>query len=410
MILKLAWRNILRNLRRSIVTVLLSVICTGFLIWGQALNDGGHHKMIADSVEIYSGYLQIHGVGFQENPNYDNLIFDLDDVQNRIKDIKEIKAASPRLETFALFTADADSVGGMLVGIKPSSEEKISRIKRGLIKGKYLSDNDTNAVYLGADLAERLEVGLGDEIIFLSSAVDYSMAAAKLKITGIFKTNLFDFDARTAFINKSFMDEEFLADNIASHYVILPENKDKAIKLQKEIEKVLDKKTHEVVSWKTTMKAMVQFVAVDDAFGALTWGILVLIIFFVVMIFSLISIFQRTREIGIMRAIGTSQKQIFKILFTEGLILAIAGVVIGGSLGIGLARYFELNPIVFNFEPEVMELYRQYGMVDMVMPARLGWYPVLLGIVPVFLLNILAIIYPAWKVNSLKPIDAIEER
>jgi ABC-type lipoprotein release transport system permease subunit len=410
MIFKIAWRNILRNKRRSIISVLLSILCVAVLMFFQGLNDGGHEKMIADNVEVYSGYLQIHGQGYQENGNYDHLIFDLDEVLEKIKDVKGIKAQTIRLETFALFSAKEDAIGGMLVGINPENEAKISRIKRALSGGRYLSASDTNAVYLGEDLAKRLEVKIGDELVFISSALDYSMAAAKLKVCGFFKTNLFDFDKRTAFVNKVFLDQEFLADNTASHIIIFPENLDRLNKIQKNIKAVLPKGKYEVMTYQETLEAILQFINLDNAFGALTFGLLALIVFFVVMIFSLISILQRTKEIGIMRAIGTTQEQIYKMLLAEGLIFALASIFIGGAIGTVLNYYFQNHPMQFTADPSVVEMYRQFGMVDLVIPAKISFYSLFLGVIPVFLLNILSVLYPAWLVNKMRPIDAIEER
>ncbi|MFC1517484.1 ABC transporter permease [Candidatus Margulisiibacteriota bacterium] len=411
MIFKIALRNIFRNLRRSLVSLLLSILCVAVLMFFQAMNDGGHQKMIDDNVEVYVGYIQAQGKGYEENPNYDNLIFNVDEVKEKIKDVKGVKAYTVRMETFTLFSVGEESVGGMLTGIVPSTEAEISRIKKGLVKGRYLKDSDTNGVYIGKQLAQRLGVDIGDEVVFLSSAVDYSMAAARLKVVGMFATNLFDFDKQNAFINKKYMDVQYLSDNIASDIVVLPENKLKTVQLQNKLQKVLDKQKYEVVTYQQTLFGLIQFINLDNAFGALTFGLLALIVFFVIMIFSLISVFQRTKEIGIMRAIGTSQKQIYKILISEGLILGTVSVLIGGAIGIWLCNYFYVHPINFaSNNPDVLAMYQQFGMTDLTMPALLTKYSFALGVIPVFLLNILAILYPAWVVNKMKPIDAIEER
>jgi len=409
-ILKLAWRNIVRNWRRSLVTVLLGIFCCTLMVFYEAFNEGARGKMIDDSVAMFDGYLQIHGQDYQEHPNYDNLIYDVAEIKEAIKDIEGIKSYTTRLQTFALYSGKGDSVGGMLVGIDPSKEKDISRIIRGLEKGRFLEDDDTNAVYIGRDLAKKLEVGLGDEIVILSSSVDYSMAAAKLRIRGIFYTNFFEFDSRAAFINKKYMDGEFLADNIASHIVIQPEKKEDTFKLQGKISKVLDQEKYEVVTWMEMAESLVQFMKLDYAMDHISFGLLLVIVFFVIMIFTLISVFQRSKEIGIMRAIGTTQKQVYQILFVEILILAVIGVLIGAVIGSRIALHFEANPIEYKFDEEVMEMYKHWGMYDMTYPAKLNLKSFLAGVIPVFLLILCSVWYPAWRVNQLPPIEAIEER
>ncbi len=406
----IAWRNIKRNKRRSIVSVILSAFCCAFLIWAQALNDGAHYKMIADSVEIYTGYLQVQAPDYLDHKNYDNLIFDVAAAKEQLQNDHELKAIASRFETFALYAAQGDSVGGMLIGIEPTEESKISKIQRALKEGSYLRDEDTNSVYIGEDLAKRLEVGLGDEIVYISSAVDYSLAAGKLIVKGIFKTNLMDFDRQMAFVNKKYLDGEFIAENIASQIVLQPKDTARVFKIIKKLQPLMAAQQLRLVSWRETMSGFVQFVELDNAFGAVTWSLLIIVVFFVVMIFSLISVFQRTRELGILRALGTKQAEIFKLLLTEGVILGLMAIIIGGTIGLLLSYYFQVHPLELNFSEDVKELYRQYGMIDMVIPSKLTMYSFLLGIIPVFLLNILALIFPAWQINRKKPIEAIEER
>jgi ABC-type lipoprotein release transport system permease subunit len=261
------------------------------MIFYESFNEGARGKMIDDAVAMYSGYIQIHGKGYQDSPNYDYLIYDVAEVEKELKDVKGIDVIAKRLETFGLYSTKADSIGGMLTGVEPSKEEQVSRIKRALQEGRFLEDNDTNGVYIGVELAKRLEVGLGDEVILLSSAVDYSMAATRLKIVGTFRTNFHDFDSRAAFINKKLMDQEFLAENIASHIIIKPKDKLQTVKLAKALRKRVDKENYEVLTWKTTMKEMVQFMQIDYTMDHLSFGLLLIIVFFVILFFSLISIF-----------------------------------------------------------------------------------------------------------------------
>jgi putative ABC transport system permease protein len=411
MIIKLAWRNLIKNLRRSLVTIILGALCCGLMVFYESWRVGSWSKMLDDSVAMYPGYLQIHGKNYQDHPNYDNLIYNVGEVETAVAQLKkDIAGQTVRLETFALYSGNADAVGGMLTGIVPSSEANLSRLKDALKTGRFLEDSDENAVYLGVDLAKKLKVALGDEIVLISSAIDLSMAATQVKVVGTFQTSLPEFDGRAGFINKKFMDQEFLAENIASHIVILPKNKDKTFVLQKKLAKILNKDAYEVVSWKESMKDMVNFMEMDNVFDHLSFGILLIIVFFVIMIFSLIAIFQRTREIGIMRAVGMTQTQIFQILVVEMVILALFCALIGTILGSGLAYYFQIHPMQLKLDPEVMEMYRQWGIYDLTFPAKLNLTTVLMGAVPVFFLIILAVLYPAWKINQMRPIDAIEGR
>lgn len=405
----IAWRNIWAKKRQAVLTIALSVFCTVFLIFSLAFMHGQHKKMIKDAVEIYTGYAQITGRDYQDYPDYDHLIYDLNKVKQVVSGFPEIKGASGRFQTFALFAAEEDSLGGMLIGINPVLEENLSRIKAATTKGEYLTKTDKPYCLIGKKLAERLNLGLGDKLTYLSQAIDMSMAADILTIKGIFSTGS-QIDSNTVFLSKAYMDGIFLTGNIASNYVLLPKEKFRNRRLPGLItglNKQLAGTETEAVNWKVPLKSMVQMVKVDSAFGYFSYGILVVVIFFVIMIFSLISIFQRTREIGILRAVGTKPKQILLMLIGEALILGAIAVIIGGVIGGWLAYHYHVNPIQFNVSPEVLEQYQQWGVVDMTFPTVFSYVAILSNCLFVLLLNIFAVLYPAFKVNAYKPIEAI---
>ncbi len=405
----IAWRNIWAKKRQSILTIALSVFCAIFLVFMLAFMHGQHKKMIKDSVEIYTGYLQITGKNYQDYQDYNHLIYDLNKVKQVVSEFPEIKSAGERFQTFALFAREEDSIGGMLIGINPVLEENLSRIKSAIIKGEYLDKGDNPYCIIGKKLAKRLRVGLGDELIYLSQAIDMSMAADILIIKGIFFTGS-QIDSNGVFVNKTYIDKVFLTENIASHYVLLPKEKFRDSRLQKlviRLNKKLAGTETEAVSWKVPLKSILQLVKVDSAFGYFSYGILVVVIFFVVMIFFLISIFQRTREIGVLRAVGTKPKQIFLMLIGEAFILGAIAVIIGGVIGGCLVYYYHVNPIQIVVSQEILEQYQQWGIVDMTFPTVFSYMAILNNCLFVLLLNVFAVLYPAIKVNMYKPIDVI---
>ena len=406
---KIAWRNIWAKKRQSVLTVALSVFCTVFLIFSFAFMNGQHEKMIQDAVEIYTGYLMITGKGHHDHPDYDHLIYDLDEVKKIADGRPEIENFSERFEAFALFAGDEDSVGGKLIGINPETEQYISRVKRAVTGGEYLDNTDQASCLIGKKLAKRLDVGLGDKLTYISQALDFSMAADILTIKGIFSTGA-GIDADSVFIGKTYMDEIFLSQNMASQVVLLPKKEFRRVKLKRVLSQInedLAASENEALDWETPLKSMLQMVNVDSAFGYFSYGILVVVIFFVIMIFSLISIFQRTKEIGVLRAVGTKPKQIILMLVGEAFILGTIAVVIGGMIGGWLSYYYYVHPIEFNVTEEILEQYQKWGVVDMVFPTVFSYADILTNCLFVLLLNIIAILYPAFKVTQYKPIDAI---
>jgi ABC-type lipoprotein release transport system permease subunit len=266
-----------------------------------------------------------------------------------------------------------------------------------------LEDNDTNAVYLGSDLAKRLKVDIGNQIAMVGSSIDYSIAADLFIVKGIFKTGLFDFDAQSAFINKPYLDTILLSENKATYFTLNFYDNDHINQVTAKLQAKLPS-AYEAVSWKSLLSALVQAMLVDSIFGYISISIFFVVIFFVIMIFSYVNIYTRTHEIGLLRALGLTSKDIFLILFIEILLLATFSVVMGAIIGGIVAHYYELHPIVIT---GMAEMYKDYGVVSDEVPMHFNLFTITWNALTIFLLNITAIIYPVVKINRLTAVEAM---
>ena len=403
MYLSIALKNLRANKKRAFITILLITVTTALLVFASAFTDGSHKQMIRSAVEIYPGYLQITHKDFRETPSYENLIFDLDTIKASLSDIPTINSYGSRFESFVLFATEQKSVGGMLTGIEPEKEIQLSRLKSSLIKGRYLTSTDTNALYIGNELAKRLKIDLGDELSFIGNGADYSFAADNLRVTGIFQTGLYDFDASASFINKKYFDEVMASSGLATHIIVLPENPEQSALVAESIRQKISK-DYSAQDWAQFMSGLVEAMEIDSIFGYFTLGVIFIVIFFVIIIFTLLAMFARIREIGILRAIGTTPNQILAMLLTESVILAALSVLLGGLIGGGLAYYFQINPIVYSgYE----EQFKQYGLAVSAMPSEFAPCTILRDMLIMFILSIMSTLYPILKVNRYKPIEAI---
>ena len=403
MLFSLAFRNIVKSKGRSITTLLLSTFSTILFICYVALMDGSHHQIIKSSVEIYTGYAHVNLNGYRDEGGYDNLIEEADRIDAILKNDASIKAYSPRFETYALLSGDEKAIGSLIAGIIPSREQDLSKLKDSLIKGDYLSDNDTNAIYVGSELSERLKVDVGSQIAMVGSSVDYSIAADLFTVKGIFKTGLFEFDSQSAFVNKAYLDTVMLSDNIASYFTLYFHNNDKIDKMTTDLQASL-RSEYEAVNWKILLTALVQAMLVDSIFGYISISIFFLVIFFVFMIFSYVNIYTRAREIGLLRALGLTSKDIFGMLFVEILLLATVSIIIGTIIGASIAYYYELNPIVIS---GIAETYKEYGVVSDEIPMKFDLFTITWNALTIFILNLAAILYPISKINKLTAMEAM---
>jgi len=403
MLFSLALKNILRSKGRSIITLLLSTLTTILFIIYVAFMDGSHHQFIKSSVEIYTGYAHINLKGYRDDSGYKNLIEDADLIDKILEKDPSISHHTPRFETYALLAGDERSAGSLLAGIVPSREKALSKLQDSLIKGEYLNDSDTNAIYLGSDLAKRLKVDVSSQIAMVGSSIDYSIAADLFTVKGIFKTGLFEFDSQSAFVNKSYLDTVMLSHNIASYFTLNFHDNDRIDKVTTALRASLPSE-YEAVNWKTLLSALVQAMLVDSIFGYISISIFFVVIFFVIMIFSYVNIYTRAREIGLLRALGLTSKNIFGMLFAEILLLATVSMVVGTLIGASVAFYYELHPIIIS---GIAETYKEYGVVSDEVPMHFDLFTIAWNALTIFMLNIAAIIYPISKINRLTAMEAM---
>jgi ABC-type lipoprotein release transport system permease subunit len=402
-VLLLALRNIRHYRGRTITTVALSFVATALFVLYVALMDGSHESMLKNSLSIYTAPIQVMCEGYRESPTYEYLIEHVDSVEQAFMGIEGVLAMAQRLESFALLSTDRDSVGAMVTGIEPEEEARVSKLKAALHEGRYLVEHDGDLIYLGADLAQRLDVEVGDTVALIGSAVDYSFAAQNFTVIGTFRTGYFDFDVSSAFVSKSAFDTLMLSDDIASSIALGLSDIEQADRVASRIAGQLPKGI-EAVTWKVLMGSMVQAMQVDSLFGYVSMGLFFLVIFFVLMIYGLINVGTRIREFGLLQALGLRAWDITHLLLLETTILTLASVIPGMVAGGIAAYYFSVDPITIE---GISETYKSYGVVSDEIPTRFDLLTIFWNALVIVLLNFAALLYPIAYLRGFTPIKAL---
>lgn len=403
MFTKIALKNILAHKKKSLTTLLLTLFTTTLLVISTGLMHGSHTTMIKNAVEIYPGYIQVTHRDFRSSPGLENVIFNAEQLATKILKNKDVEVAGLRFETGVLLSTEKKSLGCSFTGIEPEKEASLSRLQEALHTGKYLQPDDVGKIYVGNELANRLKVTVGDTISFIGTGGDYSFAADNLTVKGTFQTGLFDFDANSAFVNKEYFDSIMSTENLATHIVVRPRVLDKNIELSETINQKIGNE-FQVAPWQEILSSLVQAMKVDSIFGYITLSIIFMVIFFVIMIYTLLNVFTRIHEIGILRAIGTTPKQVFSLLFLENMFLGLCGVIIGGVIGGLITYYFFINPISYS---DFEEQFKQYGLAASAMPAYFSIPIILRDMLIMFALTLASSVYPIVKISRYQPIEAI---
>ncbi len=398
--LKLAWRNIFRNKRRSIITISSIIFAVVFSVTMRSLQHGAYDNMLKNIVGNYLGYIQIHYKGFWEEKTIDNSFY--------IEDLDSLKAnptiayINHRIEGFALASHEKESKPVVILGINPSKESEHSQIKNSLISGSFLS-NKNNGILIGKGLHKIMSINIGDSLIFLSQGFQGSIASGIFPVLGIVDLKTPDLNRRTVIMNLGNAQDFFGIDNMATSAVIGPKN-DEWEKAEKSILTQLDSSQFEIMNWQQMLPELKQLIDVDRAGGTF-----VLIILYSILTFSLFGTVlmlaeERNFEFGVLVAIGMRKSIITRIALYETLIMSVVGVILGLICVIPVVTYFHFYPI--NLSGQMQEVVEQFGF-EAIIPTSLNpWISITQALI-VFSITIFINLYTLVKIKNIQPTKAM---
>ncbi|MEK9600897.1 MAG: FtsX-like permease family protein [Bacteroidota bacterium] len=398
--LKLAWRNIFRNKRRSIITISSIIFAVVFSVTMRSLQHGAYHNMLKNIVGNYLGYIQIHYKGFWEEKTIDNSFY--------IEDLDSLKAnptiayINHRIEGFALASHEKESKPVVILGINPSKESEHNQIKNSLIGGSFLSNNN-NGLLIGKGLQKIMNINIGDSLIFLSQGFQGSIASGIYPVLGIVDLKTPDLNRRTVIMNLGNAQDFFGIDNMATSAVIGPKN-DEWEKAEKSILTQLDSSQFEIMNWQQMLPELKQLIDVDRAGGTF-----VLIILYSILTFSLFGTVlmlaeERNFEFGVLVAIGMRKSIITRIALYETLIMSVVGVILGLICVIPVVTYFHFYPI--NLSGQMQEVVEQFGF-EAIIPTSLNpWISITQALI-VFSITIFVNLYTLIKIKNIQPTKAM---
>ena len=400
-------RNILRNPRRTLLTMSAIAFACLLLVFMLSFQLGSYGTMINASVKIQAGHIQILAGDYQENPKIRKTIQNPRTVLEILETAPDIIASTPRAEAFSLVSSNDRSRGILVVGIDPQKEEKVSTIKSLIRKGKFLEEKDFNQALVGSLLARHLKVGVGDELTILGQARDGSIAASIAEIKGIYSSGMDEFDRSAIQVPLTYSQDLFQMGESIHRVVLLCSSLSRVSTtrdyLIRHIHDHGGQRNLRVLSWKELMPGLVQGITMDLASGLIFYLILIIVVAFSILNTFLMALFERTREFGVMLAMGTKPGRLMKLLFMESFFLTLAGALLGTLGGCLITLWFQKHGIEISGASDML---KQYGITGAIYP-RLTWLSALTGPLAVILITLTSALYPALKAKKLTPVEAM---
>ncbi|MGL4369400.1 MAG: ABC transporter permease, partial [Spirochaetota bacterium] len=400
----LARRNVRRNPRRTVLTLLTIIVGCAVIIIMNAFAKGGHDQMIKDEVELSTGHIQIHEKGYRENLTIDYAL-QRDPQLERYLDKNRFAAGwAPRIYADALASFGDNTSGVTVQGIDPGREKTVSIFHQKLIQGRYLAPGDTDKAVIGSVLARNLSVKTGSSVTLISQGFDGSIAADRLVVKGIFTSRNQEYDSYLVLMPLARANETFTMNGYIHSYTIRAADADHVRPLNEQISGRFASADREILTWESLMPWMVQYIVLDDAGAYIFDAILFLVVAFGILNTIQMSVFERTRELGIMLSIGTNPGQIVWMILAESFIITTLGVFIGSLIGCGVSWYYQINPLDISGMADEIAV---YGFTTISMPADASALNISLTIGITLLLGIVFSYPPARRASRLKPVDAI---
>ncbi|SMF29134.1 ABC-type transport system, involved in lipoprotein release, permease component [Alteromonadaceae bacterium Bs31] len=400
---KMAWRNLWRHSRRTWLTLGAMIFSNVLLVFMIALQAGSYSMMIENSLRAYSGHIQIQAPHYQQEQKLRQVVPSAIALAQQSRTLLNNENIAARAVGFAMASSEERTFGIQVTGVEPRYEPLVSTIPGLVNKGRYLDKVDAQEIVIGSVLARNLKVAVGSEITLLGGGYDGSIAAAIVTVVGIFESGVTELDRSLAQIPLVAFQQTFAMGSNGHMVVVSAPNLDVVPQWKTELQQNLVDKNLEVLDWNELQPGLRQAIQADMSSAAFMYLVLVLLVAFSVMNTQLMSVLERTREFGIMMALGLKPSRLSWLVINETSMLAGLGFCIGVFFGFLLTLYLSYTGFSY---PGMEEMASKFNMPVRIYPS-LSLLSLSLGPGFVFLGSILAAVYPALRIHRIHLVSAM---
>lgn len=402
--LKLAWRNVWRNWRRTAIALVAIVLGLILLLFLDGVIKGSDQAIFGNAVRLYGGNLQVHAPGFRAKISRLPLLplADADAVVAAARAQPQVVAAAKRINTSGLISSRGGTFPVAITGLEAEIEAPLSIQAEHIAAGRYLQTDDRDALVIGRKLADLLKVNAGDRVVLVGRRKNETMRQHTMTVVGIYDLKMPDAEKGSVFINLAEAQSLYNLRDQVTEVTISLQNVGQNGAVLTALRAALP--AYEVDTWETLKPEIREAMDTKAAFTNFFGFIVVLIASIGILNLLLMAVFERTREMGVLAALGMKRRQLISLFLLEGALIGVIGAVVGcvlGGLLIGIA-----GQVGFDFSSV-----QGMGEATALMGTRL--YPVLplsdtiIRGVTVTIVATLASLYPAWQAARKEPADAL---
>ncbi len=400
----LAWRNLWRNKRRTLIASASIFFAVIFALLMRSMQEGSYDYMVDASVSMYTGYIQVHAKDYWDKRSIDkSMELSLTKI-SKIDSVKHVTLVTPRLESFSLISYGNVTKVASIVGIHPELENEMTDLKNKLISGKYLTDN-SKGVMIAEGLATLLKVEIGDSVVLYGQGYHGVTAAAQVEVEGILKFTLPALNKTMVYLSLDYSQWLYAAPNRVTTLSIMIDEAKKINEVHLAVSNLFDEK-YEVMIWSELLPELVQSIEVDNAGGIIMLGILYVVIGFGIFGTVMMMTAEKTKEFGILISVGMKKWRLSYVSFLESLFLSFIGVLAGIIVSIPILYYLKQNPIPLT--GEMADVMLKFGL-DPIIPFRFAANIFVDQFLTVLVIAMISALYPLSYIRKLNPVKAMRK-
>lgn len=396
---KMAFRDLGRNRRRTFFTALAISVGLAILILMASVINGEMGGALEGSILLETGHIQVRAASYDENKSslkWADLVSNPDQIAGQIAALPQVKAATPRLFASGYISAGNQSAGAKIYGIDPASVAS-DPYRLGIISGNYLTADDSGGLLIGKPIADKLQLKAGDNVNLSVNTANGDVAEQAFVVRGVYSTNTYGFDSSTILLPLAKVQAIAQAQNHASTIFVLL----KDTSYTDSVASALKVSNLKVLTWKDLNPLVLDWETQANSYISILYLIILAIAASVIINTLIMSVYERTREIGILSAIGMRGGGIMWLFLAESALLAIGGVIMGVILGAIGVYLFNIHGFYIG----------SFGLTGFMVADTIFAKPTINDTVNLsiltFIVSILAGLYPAIMASRLQPVEAL---
>jgi ABC-type lipoprotein release transport system permease subunit len=403
--LKMAWRNMWRNWRRTLIATIAIVLGLILLVFMDAMIAGSDQAIYSNSVRLYGGNLQVHSPGYRAKASRMPVLplANAEIVLDTVSAQPQVVSASMRINTGGMLSNRRDAFPVAITAIQPEREAPVSLIAENITEGRYLDPADEDAILIGRELADLLGAHVGDRVILLGQRKDESMRQATMTIAGIYDLGLGEAEKGTVFINLSQAQVLYNLRDQATEVTAMLERVGQEDNLVPVLQSALP--AYEVDTWDSLRPELQETLAMKSTFTSIFGFIVVMIAAIGIFNLMMMAVYERTREMGVMAAMGMKSRQLLGLFLMEGAMIGIFGAVIGCIAAWILV--WAVAQVGIDFSSLTSEMNETVALMGSRLYPAIELSKIIGYGVAVAFIAALATLYPAWQAARQEPAQAL---